>query len=63
MASRFGNPTGRYGSGTEKEFKDALRQWGANGRPWILFYFSEAKVDAHARNLVHEFFLGHGIAV
>lgn len=45
MAHRFGSPTGRYGSGTEKEFKDALKQWGKIGKPWILFYFSEAAVN------------------
>lgn len=27
MAYRFGSPTGRYGSGTEKEFKDAVKEW------------------------------------
>ena len=45
LAHRFGTTTGRYGSGTEKEFRDALKRWGATGSPWILFYFSKAKVD------------------
>ena len=44
LACRFGTPTGRYGSGTEKEFRDALRRWGKTGKPWILFYFKTAKV-------------------
>ncbi|MCY2992680.1 MAG: hypothetical protein NTY19_33090 [Planctomycetota bacterium] len=45
MAHRFGTKTGRYGSGTEQEFRDALKRWGDTGVPWILFYFSKAKVD------------------
>lgn len=39
MSARFGTPSGRYGSGTEREFKDALRRWRETGRPWLLFYF------------------------
>jgi len=42
MSTRFGSPAGRYGSGTEKEFKDALKQWKAAGSPWITFYFDDA---------------------
>ncbi|TVS12283.1 MAG: DUF4062 domain-containing protein [Planctomycetaceae bacterium] len=42
MSTRFGTPTGRYGSGTEKEFKDALKQWKSAGQPWITFYFDDA---------------------
>jgi formylglycine-generating enzyme required for sulfatase activity len=45
MKHRFGTPTGPYGSGTEKEFQDALERWGKVGQPWILFYFNEAKID------------------
>ena len=41
MASRFGTPTERYGSGTEKEFRDPLERWGEQGEPWILFYFHD----------------------
>jgi hypothetical protein len=41
MASRFGTPTEQYGSGTEKEFRDALARWGEEGAPWILFYFHD----------------------
>jgi hypothetical protein len=44
MAHRFGTATGRYGSGTEQEFRDALKSWGATGSPWILFYFSDAPI-------------------
>ena len=39
LSTRFGTPTGHYGSGTEKEFKDALKKWRAAGKPWILLYF------------------------
>lgn len=45
LKHRFGTKTGRYGSGTEKEFRDALRRWNDTGAPWILFYFSKSKVD------------------
>jgi len=41
MSTRFGTPTGRHGSGTEKEFKDALKQWKRAGAPWITFYFAD----------------------
>ncbi len=41
MSPRFGTPAGRYGSGTEKEFKDALKNWKAAGAPWITFYFDD----------------------
>ena len=42
MSGRFGTPTGPYGSGTEKEFRDALDKWGDTGAPWIIFYFNDA---------------------
>jgi hypothetical protein len=42
MSTRFGTPTGHHGSGTEKEFKDALKQWKSSGQPWITFYFDDA---------------------
>ena len=45
MKHRFGTPTGGCGSGTEKEFNDALERWGKVGSPWILFYFDKTKVD------------------
>jgi hypothetical protein len=43
LKHRFGTPTGRYGSGTEKEYRDALKRWKADGSPWILFYFSHGQ--------------------
>lgn len=41
MSARFGRPTGHYGSGTEKEFKDALKQREKDGVPCIAFYFDD----------------------
>ncbi len=41
MSTRFGTPAGRYGSGTEKEFKDAVKNWTTAGAPWITFYFDD----------------------
>jgi hypothetical protein len=40
MSTRFGTPTGRYGSGTEGEFRQALEDWEKAGAPWITFYFN-----------------------
>ena len=45
MAHRFGTPNGPYGSGTEKEFRDALAKWARLGEPWILFYFNDAAIS------------------
>ena len=42
MSTRFGTPTGRFGSGTEQEFRDALKGWKKAGSPWITFYFDAA---------------------
>src|SRR5262249_39632550 len=39
LAARFGTKTGTFGSGTEKEFTDALTRYKAEGKPWILLYF------------------------
>ena len=41
MSTRFGTPTKSYGSGTEAEFRDAVKNWSEVGAPWILFYFDE----------------------
>ena len=41
MSARFGTPTDGCGSGTEKEFRDALELWKQAGSPWILFYFND----------------------
>jgi hypothetical protein len=45
LKHRFGTPAGRHGSGTEKEFRDALKRWGDTGWPWILFYFCGDSID------------------
>jgi hypothetical protein len=41
MSARFGTRTEDFGSGTEEEFQDAVKRWGARGKPWILFYFDK----------------------
>jgi hypothetical protein len=45
LKHRFGTPTGRHGSGTEKEFRDASKRWKQGGWPWILFYFCQDPID------------------
>lgn len=43
MWSRFGTPTGRYGSGTEEEFERAFAKWKANSDSvHVMFYFKDA---------------------
>ena len=42
LGGRFGTPTDRYGSGTEKEFRDAVGRREREGRPEVLFYFRNA---------------------
>ena len=55
MSTRFGTPTGRYGSGTEKEFKGALRQWKAAGAPWIMFYFDDSPKDLRDSRKIEQY--------
>jgi HAD superfamily hydrolase (TIGR01509 family) len=38
---RFGTPTGTVNSGTESEFRAAVQEHEATGRPSIMFYFCE----------------------
>jgi hypothetical protein len=42
MWKRFGSSTGVAGSGTEEEFRIALRRWDETRQPHIMFYFSAA---------------------
>ncbi len=51
MKHRFGTRTGHYGSGTEKEFNDALNRWGTFGKPRILFYFGREKINPEELDL------------
>ncbi|MCY2987357.1 MAG: SUMF1/EgtB/PvdO family nonheme iron enzyme [Planctomycetota bacterium] len=55
MSTRFGTPTGRYGSGTEKEFKDALKKWKTAGEPWIAFYFDDAPKSLRKRDEIEQY--------
>ncbi|MBV9468377.1 MAG: DUF4062 domain-containing protein, partial [Abitibacteriaceae bacterium] len=41
MWNRFGQPTPRAGSGTEEEFDRAVAAYQQDGRPDIMFYFSQ----------------------
>jgi ABC-type amino acid transport substrate-binding protein len=58
MSSRFGGDGARE-SGTESEFRLALKQFTSLKRPWVLFYFNEAppraKSAAAAKQLARVF--------
>ncbi len=41
MGAHFGTPTGEFGSGTEKEFKDALKAKEANSLKRVAFFFKD----------------------
>ncbi len=41
MWSRFGTPTGEFGSGTEEEFQQAYESWQQKKSPRIFFYFCD----------------------
>ncbi len=45
MGTYFGTSTGKYESGTEEEFEEAIKENTEKGEPKIQFYFSSAKVD------------------
>lgn len=47
---RFGTPTKRAGSGTEEEFHIAYKRWQKEGKPEILFYFSNASYSPQTAN-------------
>jgi TIR domain/Domain of unknown function (DUF4062) len=49
LRTRFGTPTGNYGSGTEQEFRAALERFNSQGRPWISFYFYNGPVELRSR--------------
>ena len=49
LRTRFGTPTGNYGSGTEQEFRAALERFNNQGRPWISFYFYNGPVELRSR--------------
>lgn len=46
---RMGTPTGEYKSGTEAEFRGALRERGKSERPAILFYRKNADIPADVK--------------
>src|SRR5262245_561058 len=49
LRTRFGTPTGNYGSGTEQEFRAALERFNNQGKPWISFYFYNGPVELRTR--------------
>src|SRR5262245_10398208 len=49
LSTRFGTPTGNYGSGTEQEFRDAFERFNREGKPWISFYFNNGPVQLRTR--------------
>jgi ubiquinone/menaquinone biosynthesis C-methylase UbiE len=49
LRTRFGTPTGNYGSGTEQEFRAALERFNSKGKPWISFYFYSGPVQLRSR--------------
>jgi ubiquinone/menaquinone biosynthesis C-methylase UbiE len=49
LRTRFGTPTGNYGSGTEQEFRAALERFNNQGKPWISFYFYNGPVELRSR--------------
>ena len=42
MGARFGTSTGKAGSGTEEEFREAVDRWKKTGAPRIMFYFKDS---------------------
>jgi hypothetical protein len=49
MWNRFGTRTDLARSGTEEEFKIALRSWRRKKKPWIIFYFSDRSALLNTR--------------
>jgi hypothetical protein len=45
LRTRFGTPTGNYGSGTEQEFRAVFERFKSQGKPWISFYFYNGPVE------------------
>lgn len=45
MGYYFGSDTGKYASGTEEEFREALNRYEKDQQPRIQFYFSSASVS------------------
>ena len=55
LRTRFGTPTGNYGSGTEEEFRTALQRYNANARPWVSFYFYSGPVQLRNREELEQY--------
>ncbi len=55
MSGRFGTRTGKWGSGTEHEFRQAVERWGRSDSPWILFYFDDEPPTPKTRDAAMQF--------
>src|SRR5262245_34602448 len=55
MAARFGTVTADFGSGTEEEFRTALKHWQERGQPWIMFYFKRRALTSDRSGDVEQF--------
>ena len=55
LRTRFGTPTGTYGSGTEQEFRAALERFNTHGRPWVSFYFYSGPVQLKSREELEQY--------
>lgn len=51
LASRFGTPTPRWGSGTEEEFRAAIERNNRTGLPSVMFYFGSSPIDPASADL------------
>lgn len=54
MWNRFGQATPRAGSGTEEEFDRAVAAFEQNGKPEIMFYFSQAPSNLTTEDQVEQ---------
>ena len=56
MGTRFGSPTGKYGSGTEEEFNEAKEVRGDGSLPEIKFFFQKVSISSEAPDEEHDEF-------
>lgn len=54
MWSRFGTPTDVASSGTEEEFRIAIKSWKDQRKPWIAFYFCNRPVNLRNEDQIQQ---------
>jgi hypothetical protein len=54
MWNRFGTPTPRAESGTEEEFRRAVRALDENGQPHIMLYFSQQAANLNSQQAIEQ---------